>query len=81
MGLLGGIGIPLMLGAVWLVVAVRPPFIRMAGQMGFLWSCYDSAVMMVNIVVFNMGCSLFVTELYGRLGKSKKEREGRGKFI
>ena len=60
--ILGLLSYPLLLGVLWLVVLARPEFYRMAVQMGMIWTCYDTAVMIGNSTAFSMALSLFIAE-------------------
>jgi len=54
------ISYPLLLGGLWLVTLFDHNFSRLAVQMGMIWTCYDSVLMLCNATVFSLACSLFV---------------------
>jgi hypothetical protein len=59
-GVLALISYPILLGALWLVPFIDPRFNRLTIQMGMIWTCYDSVLMICNVTVFTLACSLFI---------------------
>lgn len=61
-GVLGGASYVLLLGSPWVVTLSQASFLRTAGQMALIWTSYDSILMLLNVVVFCLACSLFISE-------------------
>jgi hypothetical protein len=60
--LLALVSYTLLLGVPWLMALGEGGFRRTAVQMGLIWTTYDSVLMLVNVVIFCLGCSLFIGE-------------------
>lgn len=60
-GVLALISYPLLLGAPWLFAVFMRYFSRTAVQMGVLWTCYDTVFMMINVLIFCLASSLFIS--------------------
>ena len=52
----------LLLGSPWLITLSEDYFMRTAIQMGMIWMSYDSVFMLLNVIIFCLACSLFISE-------------------
>lgn len=53
---------PILLGILWFLAAFSPAYYKIAVQMGWIWTVYDSAFMCINAMIFSLACSLYISE-------------------
>lgn len=51
----------ILLGILWIFAVFKNEYYKIAQQMYMVYTVYDSAIMQINVIIFSLACSLFIS--------------------